>query len=991
MNEDSKKLLTNAPLAFTENRGQLENDEVRFYDQSGSVWFTDDGVWFELKDKLSNYSQQSIVNSLDSGLATDDWRLPTREYKRQILKQEFVGANHVIPQGRKSMEHYSNFFYGNDSSKWYSRVPNFQEIYYEDIYDDIDLRYYQNENNLKYDFIVYPGAKVNQIKLRYKDADGLEIDQLGNIIIKTSMEDLIDYDLLVYQDYNDTQHYIDGNFKILNNLEYGFEISGDYNTKEVLVIDPTVKLEYSTFLGNGAYCDAITVDNNGSTIVTGYTQSSTFPTTPGAYDTSYNGPQWFRDIFVTKFNPNGSALIFSTYIGGGNVNYDDWACDIAVDAAGNVFLTGLTNCLDYPTTPNAFNRSKTSMKGSAFVTKLNADGTNLVYSTFIHGTSNNLDIGNNIVIDTFGNAYVTGYTYSSDFPTTLGAYDTTFNNALGGTDVFILKLNPSGTALNYSTFVGGTSSDFGTGIVIDSIGNVYATGYTYSQDFPTTDGAYDISANDKVDGFILKLNQNGSSLMFSTFIGGNGDDSGNDIALNKNGNIIATGSTQSPNFPTTNNAINKTFNGGTYDIFVAILNETGTSLNYSTYLGGNNTEFESNIAVNSFGEIFISGYTNSSNFPTTYDAFNNSYSNTDAFLVQLSQNGSELMYSTYLGGNNYEQSWNIVINDIDNVYIGGNTYSSDFPTTSGAYDTTFNGASTYGNVFVMKWLNNKSHIIDSLALKTDNLTVSKIYSRLCTYTFNVNLINTMSSIDLKTVGIILSPLDHNIQLQWDRFTDQFEELNDPNNYVTLEQSSSAYRIQWDKWSIDFNITFNWTYPDEQLQDVHVFSTSATLFPTWLNVSNMYNVENDLVFNGTLLVKNEEDRLLNNNGLVRSGEVLNWTGLRVVYEGTQDLFPHDDEYNITIWDESGDKWETSTNSGGFFVLQTIAESNTDLDGDLHIINITGIPSDCDKSNESFLVKIDSDNVTFSNHKPDNNTWHIDPSVEDWWWFSRWFQC
>jgi hypothetical protein len=927
LSEDFTKLLANTPKAFTENRGQLEDEDVRYYTPNRGVWFSDNGVWIEVRDEIEMNSRGSRVESLESGLAIDDWPLPTREYKRLIIKQEFVGANHVIPQGRKPMEHYSNFFYGNDSSKWYTKVPNFQEIYYENLYDDIDLRYYQNENNLKYDFIAYQGANIDQIRIKFKGADGLKIDRFGNIVIKTSMVDLIDFDLLIYQDYNGTRHYIDGRFKILNNLEYGFELSGDYNPQEVLVLDPTIALEYSTFLGD-AYCDAITVDNNGSAVVTGFTQSSTFPTTPGAYDTSFNDPQGFRDIFLTKFNPNGSALIFSTYIGGSSPNYNDWARDTAVDASGNVFLTGITNCPDYPTTPGAFNRSKPSMKESAFVTKLSADGTNLVYSTFIHGTSNNQDIGNSIIVDTFGNAYVTGYTSSSDFPTTPGAYDTSSN----GGDVFILKLNPSGAALNYSTFVGGTSYDSGNGIVIDTIGNAYITGETTSDlSFPTTTGAYDKSHDGFLDGFVLKLNQNGSDLIFSTFIGGNEDESGSDIDLNKYGNIIITGWTDSQNFPITNNAIDKTFNGGTYDIFVGILNRTGTSLIYSTYLGGNNTDFESNIVTNSFGEIFITGFTNSSNFPTTYDAFNNFNKTSNMFLIHLSQNGSELMYSTFIyGGRGYNAC--ITIDSLDNIYLGGNTGYSDFPTTPGAYDTTFNGAGVYGNVFVMKWLNNKSHIINSLSLKMNNITVSKVYSRLCTYIFNVDLIDTISSIDLKTVGIILSPLDHNIQLQWDRFTNKFEELNDPNNYVTLESSSKAERIHWDKWSVDFNVTFNWTYPDEQLQDAHVFSSSATLSPTWLNASNMYSVENNLVFNGTLLIKTEDDRILGNDNLVRGGEILNWTGLRVIYEGTQDLFPPDEEYNITIWDKSGDSWETSTNFGEFFILQTIAEPYTDLDGD-----------------------------------------------------------
>ena len=234
------------------------------------------------------------------------------EYKRVILKQKFVGANHVKPEGRQKFGYYSNFFYGNDSSKWRTEVPNYCEIYYENLYDGIDLRYYTNENGLKYDLIVYPGADVEQIRIKYEGANGLEIYNLGNLIIKTKIKDIIDGELFIYQNVAGSRHQIDGKFKIYDNLEYGFELLDDYRPQEILVIDPRLRLEYSTYIGGyDIDCSfSIEVDHTGNAFVTGCTYSSDFPTTSGVYNETFSG-EW--DIFIFKLDQNGSALLFNIY------------------------------------------------------------------------------------------------------------------------------------------------------------------------------------------------------------------------------------------------------------------------------------------------------------------------------------------------------------------------------------------------------------------------------------------------------------------------------------------------------------------------------------------------------------------------------------------------------------------------------------------------------------------------------------------------------
>ena len=318
-------------------------------------------------------------------------------------------------------------------------------------------------------------------------------------------------------------------------------------------------LVYSTYLGgtNGVAGDAIAVDAAGSAYVTGTAHSTNFPTTPGDFQTTYGGN---GDAFVTKLNPKGTALVYSTYLGGTSYDY---GYGIAVDGAGNAYVTGYTASSDFPTTPGAFQTTYAGGNGDAFVTKLNPKGTALVYSTYLGGSDS--DGGYGIAVDSAGNAYVTGYTASTDFPTTPGAFQTTFG---GNGDAFVTKLNPTGTALVYSTYLGGTRGDLGLGIAVDSAGNAYVTGYTASSDFPTTPGAFQTTYGGNQDAFVTKLNPKGTALVYSTYLGGTSGDFGLGIAVDSAGNAYVTGGTEFTDFPTTAGAYQTTY-GGTYDAFVA--------------------------------------------------------------------------------------------------------------------------------------------------------------------------------------------------------------------------------------------------------------------------------------------------------------------------------------------------------------------------------------------------------------------------------------
>jgi hypothetical protein len=243
LEEEMNNMLATTPIAFTENRGQVGNDDVRYYIHGGGIWFNDDGVWIEVRKNVESRGQGSEAGGqgdelLDSG--KDD---------RVIIKQEFVGANNVSPEGREKLSWNSNFFYGNDSTKWCTEVPNYAEVYYENIFDGIDLIYYIHKTGLKYDFIVHPGAAPEQIRVKYKGIEGLEIDQNSNLVIKTQIRDIIDGELFIYQQDSKTKNRIDGKFVVYDNYEYGFKILDNYQTWKKLVIDPYIEFNYSTYLG----------------------------------------------------------------------------------------------------------------------------------------------------------------------------------------------------------------------------------------------------------------------------------------------------------------------------------------------------------------------------------------------------------------------------------------------------------------------------------------------------------------------------------------------------------------------------------------------------------------------------------------------------------------------------------------------------------------------------------------------------------------------
>ncbi len=490
---------------------------------------------------------------------------------------------------------------------------------------------------------------------------------------------------------------IDARYVLKSDDEVIFEIA-PYDRTLPLIIDPV--LSYSTYLGGSDmdYANGIAVDASGNAYVTGYTASTDFPlvnpaqSSPGGGACS-DGVDVIAcfDAFVAKLNPTGTALVYSTYLGGSN---EDYGTGIALDASGHAYVTGYTNSTDFPVRQAL--QPQNAGGYDAFVAELSADGASLIYSTYWGGSLD--DIGTGIAVDSSGNAYVSGYTESPDFPVSSRA----FQGAYGGGvhKGFVVKFNSGGAQLGYSTFLGGSGDDYAYAAAVDSAGDAYVTGATNSTNFPTLNAFQPNYAGGLCapapntfpcyDAFAAKLNPAGSALIFSTYLGGTGSDYGYAIALDSSANAYITGYTTSTNLPTTAGAFGRVF-GGSYDAFVAKLNGAGSTLDYSTYLGGSGTEVAYGIAVDSTGSAFVTGYNYGGHFPTANPLQAQNAGFYDAFVSVLDPTGGSLTFSTYLGGSQDDFGRGISLDPSGNAYVTGATFSLDFPKTSGSFLPSYSG------------------------------------------------------------------------------------------------------------------------------------------------------------------------------------------------------------------------------------------------------------------------------------------------------------
>jgi hypothetical protein len=656
------------PLSFEPNQGQSD-PQVDFLTHAGgaTVFLTPTAAVFSITQP------PSVAASARRDFAGVEGKTPVRSSEQVgvALYMDIVGANPAAPAaGLNPLSGSVNYFLGNDPAQWHTHIATYGRVAYRDTYPGIDLVYYGNQQQLEYDFVVSPGSDPSRIALRFAGSDAMAVNAQGDLVLQTAIGEVVQQKPLAYQTGAGGRQEVVSRYE-LDGAEVRFVV-GAYDPTRPLVLDPLV-LGYSTFLGGskGDGGQGIAVDGGGNAYVTGFTTSTDFPTTPGAFDTTYHGGT--GEAFVTKLTADGSALAYSTFLGGSK---EDGGYGIAVDGSGNAYVTGFTTSTDFPTTPGAFDTTHNGTR-EVFVTKLNADGSALAYSTFLGPSAS--EAGYGIAVDGSGNAYVTG----------------------GFSKAFVVKLNAAGSALAYSLRLGGSARDYGTAIAVDGAGSAYITGSTDSPDFPTTPGAFDTTYNGAYDVFVTKLTADGSDLAYSTYLGGSDDDDAFGIAVDGAGNAYVTGVTRSNDFPTTPNAFQSTLNG-VDNTFVTKLTADGSALAYSTFLGGSNYDAGYSIAVDRGANAYITGFTLSNDFPTTPDAFqsrlNGDY---NAFVTKLTADGSALTYSTFLGGSRGDFGRGIAVDGTDNAYLIGTTSSSDFPTTPGAFDRTYHGGT--GEAFVTKF------------------------------------------------------------------------------------------------------------------------------------------------------------------------------------------------------------------------------------------------------------------------------------------------
>ena len=690
-------------------------------------WFTENQGQFRDPDILYMFSSPDYsIGFMRGGYQLD---LTRGDGSGSVIGVSFEGSSPVDPLGMEEISHRSNYFLGCDPGEWRTRVPNYQSLIYKGLYPGIDLVFHGTEDGLKYDLTVAPGGDPSAISFSYEGIDSLGTDDEGNLIVYAGgmvhMEDApYTYQVVEGEMIEVESRYSLGSHSSAGSRRLSFEL-GDFDTGLPLIIDPLI---FSTFLGggDGDGGTSIAVDTGGFVYVAGYTRSADFPNTTGAYDTDHNGG---RDVFVLKLTPDGSDLIYSTFIGGsGNEGGDEGeneledAIDLTVDGSNNVYVAGATGSEDFPTTSGGFSRDHKGGEFDLFVLKLNAEGSDLVYSTYVGGSDDDSGSGVSIALDRDLNAMVASGTGSWDFPTTITAYDRDYH---GNGDVVLFRLNEDGSDLLYSTFIGGRERESARGITLDAIGNIYLTGSTASGDYPTYPGSYDEEFNGVSDVFVTKLNAEGTVLIYSTFIGGSGKDTGYDLVLDNEDRAIITGGTTSSDFPMVEGAYQEGLSGDA-DAFLAILSPAGSQLEASGFLGGSDEDRGTGVMLDPEGNILITGTTWSRDFPTTPDCFDEQHDEeySEGFVCRFTPDAAELQYSSFLGGSKEELLGDLWVDGEHNVYLTGSTGSPNFPVSPGAYDDSYNG-SVDAYVLRLNLLTANITSIDPVvALTSDEITMS---------------------------------------------------------------------------------------------------------------------------------------------------------------------------------------------------------------------------------------------------------------------------
>ncbi len=627
------------PLAFQPNRGQASGDYVA----------RGNGFTLSLQsDRIDMISRGAHIVAALNGARTD---------ARPVAEARLPGV--------------AQYLKGNDPARWITDIPTYSRVRYRGIYPGVDAVYYGKDGRFEFDFVVAPGADPRRIRLTYTCPAGPclpKVDAAGDLVVGAFHQ----HRPVIYQQDGGVRRIVTGRYA-LRGKTVRFEIGAYDHTRE-LIVDPAIT--WATYFGSAAAetGEAVALDAAGNIYVAG---------------TSF-GPSGYGDVFFAKLTPDGASALLTGVFGG---SYDNECHSLAVDAAGNMYLAGETNSPDFPVT-SAGLTVYPGYNGDAFVSKIAPTGKSLVYSYYLGGSGQEIAFG--VALDASNAAYVVGATASRDFPVSRGTAQTA---SAGGVDAFVIKFDATGAPV-YSTYLGGAGDDYGLSIAADTTGNVYVTGTTTSTAFPVTQSAYQAKIAGGIDSFVTKLSPSGT-LVYSTYLGGSGDDNAYAIAIDGAGSAYVTGQTASADFPSLNPA--QAASGGKTDAFIAKLNPTGASLAYSTFLGGTADDLGTAIAVDSAGAAYITGVTSSSDFPLT-DAFQSTNAAAFNAIVASLDPAGAIQFASYLGGSGASSTTGdygnaVAVNCAAGLVVVGSTTSTNFPATAGAYETAAAGG---GDAFIAR-------------------------------------------------------------------------------------------------------------------------------------------------------------------------------------------------------------------------------------------------------------------------------------------------
>ncbi|MGV6860542.1 MAG: DUF7948 domain-containing protein [Putridiphycobacter sp.] len=678
------------------NRGQWhENIQYKINIPGGEMYLEDNGFTYNLNN--NNLIRQHGHDHSDEAF----------EFKGHVVRTNFIGANPKPAYAElKPSQHYENYFLGNDSTKWVNFLYLYNEVDYINLYDGINLNFYESNATLKYDIIIQAGANPNQFKVSYTGQDKIDLID-HELRISTSLGTITEKEPYAYQMVNGLKQKIDCHY-VLNNNILTFEFPHGYDSTKTLIIDP--ELAFSTFTGSTSDNWGMTAcpDINDNLIAGGIVFGTGYPTTSGAYDSSFNGANGKVDIGLTKFNADGNGLIFSTFIGGDG---SETPHSIIVNSANEIYIMGATASTDFPTNGNSFQNSHAG--GPLFMT---IDGIN-------------------------------------------------FN---GGSDIYIFKLSANGGNMLGSTYYGGSAEDgisngnnnihYNYGdqlrgeIILDDNSNVYINSTTKSNNIPII-GGFDNSLDGEQDAIVAKFNSNLSTLLWSSYLGGSGWESGNSIQLNSNGDIYVVGGTTSSNFPNTSGQLNSSFMGGTTDGYITKFTAPLYNNPVSSYLGTSEYDQAYFVETDIDDKVYVYGQSEGT-YPTSAGHYINA--NSGQFIHKINANLTTTEWASVFGagtGHVEISPTAFLVSDCYEIYVAGwggelnvdngsanNSTTSGFPVTADANQSQTSGSNFYLALFTKDMIDLKyATFMGSLNGSTDHVDggtsrfdkTGKVYHAVC--------------------------------------------------------------------------------------------------------------------------------------------------------------------------------------------------------------------------------------------------------------------